>query len=416
MEFNYILDKKDAFARLMKENRPLPDAAFICRVQSTLGNLPKKKLDGVRLFRRRRPFAFAAIAALIILLCACTAYAAVSLYKDVFGQAREQMRETKERHETAYPSIRAEIENDTSEQAREMDMWLDFQATEDAGMLRVMEAISDNAVAVGQQEGELILSEFCFYTPAGTNDAVTQRLFVGMAAPLQRKMPDSVEIAVNGHVKEAWKGNFPLKSSDTERYAIYSIPWMQELPDDMLIIIRTQGNDFCFKYDRQSVQALLPKDEQERKAWLSESARLSELAGLPLKIAFDGAPVTVMGITAAVKDVSVDDSALTVMLSLTAGEGVSGSVKLGSIKVNINGKTYRMGESLLVKRLLPDDVELHPMHSVETCWEIQLPISPENIDGRSIGFSVNVKVQELTEGWQQEYEEAEKELICNISF
>ena len=57
-----------------------------------------------------------------------------------------------------------------------MDMWLDFQATEDAVMLRVMEAISDNAVAVGQQEGELILSEFCFYTPAGTNDAVTQRL------------------------------------------------------------------------------------------------------------------------------------------------------------------------------------------------------------------------------------------------
>ncbi len=42
MEFSYILDKKDAFARLMKENRPLPDAAFICRVQSTLGNLPKK--------------------------------------------------------------------------------------------------------------------------------------------------------------------------------------------------------------------------------------------------------------------------------------------------------------------------------------------------------------------------------------
>ena len=57
-----------------------------------------------------------------------------------------------------------------------------------------------------------------------------------------------------------------------------------------------------------------------------------------------------------------------------------------------------------------------PMHSAETCWEIQLPISPENIDGRSIGFSVNVKVQELTEGWQQEYEEAEKELICDISF
>ena len=49
MEFSYILDKKDAFARLMKETRPLPDAAFICRVQSTLGNLPKKKLDGVRL-------------------------------------------------------------------------------------------------------------------------------------------------------------------------------------------------------------------------------------------------------------------------------------------------------------------------------------------------------------------------------
>ena len=160
----------------------------------------------------------------------------------------------------------------------------------------------------------------------------------------------------------------------------------------------------------------LPKDEPERKAWLSESARLSELVGLPLKIAFDGAPVTVMGITAAVKDVSVDDSALTVMLSLTAGEGASGSVRLGSIKVNIDGKTYRMGENLLVKRLLPDDVELHPMHSAETCWEIQLPISPENIDGRSIGFSVNVKVQELTEGWQQEYEEAEKELICNISF
>ena len=75
-----------------------------------------------------------------------------------------------------------------------------------------------------------------------------------------------------------------------------------------------------------------------------------------------------------------------------------------------------MGENLLVKGLLPDEVELHPMHSAETCWEIQLPISPENIDGRSIGFSVNVKVQELTEGWQQEYEEAEKELRCDISF
>lgn len=416
MEFSYILDKKDAFARLMKENRPLPDAAFICRVQSTLGNLPKKKLDGVRLFRRRRPFAFAAIAALIILLCACTAYAAVSLYKNVFGQAREQMRETKEQHEAAYPSIRAEIENDASEQAREMDMWLDFQATEDAVMLRVMEAISDNAVAVGQQEGELILSEFCFYTPAGTNDVVTQRLFVGMAAPLQRKIPDSVEIAVNGHMKEAVKESFPLKGNDTEHYAVYSTPWMQELPCNILITLSAQDSDFCFKYDRQADKVQLPKDEPERKAWLSESARLSELVGLPLKIAFDGAPVTVMGITAAVKDVSVDDSALTVMLSLTAGEGASGSVRLGSIKVNIDGKTYRMGENLLVKRLLPDDVELHPMHSAETCWEIQLPISPENIDGRSIGFSVNVKVQELTEGWQQEYEEAEKELICNISF
>lgn len=416
MEYSYILEKNDAFEQLMKESRPLPDAAFVSCVQSTLGGLSEKRWDGVRLLRRRRPVAFAAIVALLLLLCACTAYAAVSLYKDVFGQAREQVRETKERHETAYPSIRAEIENDTSEQAREMDMWLDFQATEDAGMLRVMEAISDNAVAVGQQEGELILSEFCFYTPAGTNDAVTQRLFVGMAAPLQRKMPDSVEIAVNGHMKEAVKESFPLKGNDTEQYAVYSTPWMQELPDDMLIIIRTQDNDFCFKYDRQADKVQFPKDEQERKAWLSESARLSELVGLPLKIAFDGAPVTVMGITAAVKDVSVDDSALTVMLSLTAGEGASGSVRLGSIKVNINGKTYRMGENLLVKRLLPDDVELHPMHSAETCWEIHLPISPENIDGGSIGFSVNVKVQELTEGWQQEYEEAEKELICNISF
>lgn len=416
MEYSYILEKNDAFEQLMKESRPLPDAAFVSCVQSTLGGLSEKRWDGVRLLRCRRPIAFAAIVALLLLLCACTAYAAVSLYKNVFGQASEQMRETKEQHEAAYPSIRAEIENDTSEQASEMDMWLDFQATEDAVMLRVMEAISDNAAAVGQQEGELILSEFCFYTPAGTNDAVTQRLFVGMAAPLQRKMPGSVEIAVNGHMKEAVKESFPLKGNDTEQYAVYSTPWMQELPCNMLITLSTQDSDFCFKYDRQANKVQLPKDEQERKAWLSESARLSEMACLPLKIAFDGAPVTVMGITAAVKDVSVDDSALTVMLSLTAGEGASGSVRLGSIKVNIDGKTYRAGENLFIKRLLPDDVEMHPMHSAETCWEIQLPISPENIDGRSIGFSVNVKVQELTEGWQQEYEEAEKELICDISF
>ena len=416
MEYSYILEKNDAFAQLMKESRPLPDAAFVSCVQSTLGGLSEKRWDGVRLLRRRRPVAFAAIVALLLLLCACTAYAAVSLYKNVFGQASEQMRETKEQHEAAYPSIRAEIENDTSKQASEMDMWLDFQATEDAVMLRVMEAISDNAVAVGQQEGELILSEFCFYTPAGTNDAVTQRLFVGMAAPLQRKMPDSVEIAVNGHMKEAVKESFPLKGNDTEHYAVYSTPWMQELPCNILITLSAQYSDFCFKYDRQADKVQLPKDEQERKAWLSESARLSELAGLPLKIAFDGAPVTVMGITAAVKDVSVDDSALTVMLSLTAAEGSSGSVRFNNITVNIDGTPYRIGENLFVKRVLPDDVDLSSGDSAETWWEIQLPVSPGDLEGKRIGFSVNIKVQELADGWKQEYDEAEKELRCDISF
>lgn len=141
MEYSYILEKNDVFAQLMKESRPLPDAAFVSCVRSTLGSLSEKRWDGVRLFRCRRPFAFAAIVALLLLLCACTAYAAVSLYRNVFGQAKEQMRETKEQHEAAYPSIRAEIENDTSEQAGKIDMWLDFQATEDAGMLRVMETI-----------------------------------------------------------------------------------------------------------------------------------------------------------------------------------------------------------------------------------------------------------------------------------
>ena len=416
MEYSYILEKNDAFAQLMKESRPLPDAAFVSCVQSTLGGLSEKRWDGVRLLRRRRPVAFAAIVALLLLLCACTAYAAVSLYKNVFGQASEQMREAKEQHEAAYPSIRAEIENDTSEQASEMDMWLDFQATEDAGMLHVMEAISDNAVAVGQQEGAFILSEVCFYTPSGTKDTVMQQLFVGMVAPMQKEMPESIEIAVNGHVKEAWKDNFPLKSSDTERYAIYSIPWMQELPDDMLIMIRTQGDDFCFKYDRQSAQALLPKDEQERQAWLSESARLSEQVGLPLKVGFDKAPVTVMGITADIQDISIDNSALTVMLSLTAAEGSSGSVRFNNITVNIDGMPYRIGENLFVKRVLPDDVDLSSGDSAETCWEIQLPVSPGDLEGKKIGFSVNIKVQELADGWKQEYDEAEKELRCDISF
>lgn len=416
MEYSYILEKNDVFAQLMKESRPLPDAAFVSCVRSTLGSLSEKRWDGVRLFRCRRPFAFAAIVALLLLLCACTAYAAVSLYRNVFGQAKEQMRETKEQHEAAYPSIRAEIENDTSEQAGKIDMWLDFQATEDAGMLRVMEAISDNAVAVGQQEGSLILSEFCFYTASGTKDTVMQQLFVGMVAPLQKEMPDSIEIAVNGHAKEAWKENFPLKGSDTERYAIYSIPWMQELPDAMLITARTQESDFCFKYDRQREKALLPKDEQERQAWFSESARLSEQVGLPLKVDFDKAPVTVKGITADVKDISIDNSALTVMLSLTAAEGSSGSVRFNNITVNIDGTTYRIGENLFVKRVLPDDVDLCSGDSAETCWEIQLPVSPGNLEGKCIGFSVNVKVQELADGWKQEYEEAEKELRCDISF
>ena len=97
-----------------------------------------------------------------------------------------------------------------------------------------------------------------------------------MAAPLQRKMPGSVEIAVNGHMKEAVKESFPLKGNDTEQYAVYSTPWMQELPCNMLITLSTQDSDFCFKYDRQANKVQLPKDEQERKAWLSESARLSE--------------------------------------------------------------------------------------------------------------------------------------------
>ena len=39
MEYSYILEKNDAFEQLMKESRPLPDAAFVSCVQSTLGGL-----------------------------------------------------------------------------------------------------------------------------------------------------------------------------------------------------------------------------------------------------------------------------------------------------------------------------------------------------------------------------------------
>ena len=61
-------------------------------------------------------------------------------------------------------------------------------------------------------------------------------------------------------------------------------------------------------------------------------------------------------------------------------------------------------------------MDLSSGDSAETWWEIQLPVSPGDLEGKRIGFSVNIKVQELADGWKQEYDEAEKELRCDISF
>ena len=77
---------------------------------------------------------------------------------------------------------------------------VDFQATEDGRSCNGSNF--GYAKLPGQQEGELILSEFALY-PAGTNDAVTQRLFVEWLRRCKRKCLTRLKIAVNGHMKEA---------------------------------------------------------------------------------------------------------------------------------------------------------------------------------------------------------------------
>ena len=90
---NNIAIKDDALRRAIKAAIPEPDAEYEARIESCLRSLPADVGSRTARFSyfRSRPLLAAALILLLLALTAGAAYAASTLFRNVFGKAKDSV-------------------------------------------------------------------------------------------------------------------------------------------------------------------------------------------------------------------------------------------------------------------------------------------------------------------------------------
>ncbi|MEN6470107.1 MAG: hypothetical protein ABFC62_01435 [Clostridiaceae bacterium] len=402
---------RDALGLLLKEIRPMPNAAFTARVEHVLCDIAQPRPSRIGRFALRRPLTFAAILILVLALCAGTALALEALFRNVFGNAQVSIEEKTEDARAQYPALREEIaeaEEKEPEKAAALDSKLDFEATNDAILRSVMWHVAENAVVVGEQSGGVLLSEFAVYDVPGMAEEVARRLFLGCAAPADADLKSLCpSVYIDGYLMAARYWDVPWKNSGKEQYAIYEFEPNRSasgLPAQSLITVEMGGTQFCFRYDWETKAVALPAGDAERQGWLAESERLEAATAASLPCVCLTGAVTLSGVTVSVSDVALDENVLRISADIAADESIRGHYgAVTDITVTVKGRAYKMGVSLNVIRVLPDDFDFSKELTKQACWDITLPFHANELAGEELVFAFTLRTDETTDAEGREH-------------
>ncbi|MDO4544350.1 MAG: hypothetical protein Q4C01_07335 [Clostridia bacterium] len=410
MESNLYFTNDDRFGRLLKENAPLPSEAFNRRIADTLLEIRTPAPSRIRSFALKKPLAFVAIMALILALCVGTAFAAVELFRNVFGNAETQIEEKIGTAQEQYPELKEGMEGMAPEDAAALDAKLDFEATSDASMRAIMQAVSCNAVIVGQESAGIILSEFSVYDAEGVELVLARHLYFGLAMPIEMSFEKSATVCIDGYEVLAIRSEMPLKSSQTEQYALFEcIPnrSAQGLPVQSLITLEMGGAAFCFRYDWSEKSVAVPQSDEELLSWLSEAEGL-KVSVLEAGCVYPSGSVTKDGFTVQLCELAIDGNVLRLSAEISAdGDKIGMRALVNDIAITIRGYEYRIGVELFVVRLLPDDFDFSTGTTQRISYELTLPYHANELKGEELLFGFTLKARAQAAEWQPQYDYTE---------
>lgn len=389
MMSNKYIQRDDDLRRLLSENKPVPNQEFCFAVKTTVSRLSEKKGIGIQTLRVRRPVIYAVLLGLVcLLLTACTAYAAISLYRRVFQEGIRGTEEQINTHHSSYSEQREQMEGLSPEAAAHMDTWLDFQATEDAGMLAILRGVAESAIPIEQIAKDAILSEFSVYTSPGMEENGGADLYFGVVAPANQLLPEEISVKVNGRKKMGIQWNVPMQSTNNEQYRIYTIPFSQIgwLPDQALISVFIADESFVFQYDFTNGSRHLPKDNTEREQWLEENERMqSKLeefrSGLTITNVNDARTVHDIEVSVSSVELIGDSLCITVSLHSVASEKLHFDMR--RIALSVQGVDYERGHNLFVFSETMDSGDLSPLQTQDVIWHILMPCAIEELNAAS---------------------------------
>lgn len=384
----------DPLYTLLRENRPVPDAAFENRVMRTLRSLPEPQKAGrIRSFAVRRPLVFAAILILLLSLCVGAGLAVHTLFRNVFSGASEQLGEQMKEQHTLFEQIRESLNDLPEEVAGETEAWLDFREDSDRSVRHVLDEIASSAVVIGQAQNSVILSEFAIYDAPGMDAAAARHLFFGFSGSQNTELPETVSICIDGMTVQAFV--LVRGTVDAGKYAVYDcIPMLEPsaLPDTSLLNI---DGKFCFRVQWETRTALLPQSDAEKTAWLAQSVRLAEAVQSSSCVCLTDS-ITKDGLTVSITELSLEGNVLTIEAEIEAAPELSHKhADVVGQQLRIRNRTFSIGVSLFVSRLAHDDFDFSKSPNNRTKWAITLPYAPSELQGEVITFGFQIETLDL---------------------
>jgi len=360
--------------------------------------------------RQKKPVAWTKIllpiAACLVLLCGVvfaipSARAEVLRWFDsVFSNSSEQIGKEREEQSEQFQSVREKLKGLPLEIAGDLEMWMDFQEESARMTQRVLREAAKSAVPVNQTADGVTFAEFSVYDTPGMESAAARHLFFGFSAPLSREYADNAVVFLDGIEKSAFRMDVPFAEEDTAHYAIYEcIPDLSPayLPETSLVVMKIGSAQFCFRYCWTDCVVELPADNAEKAAWLEQNDRLCEAARSMSCVCLTE-PVTNDGITVTITNLTIENNDLIVDADVEATSELSDlHAQVFENKLRVRNRTYSIGVTLSVSRLLPDDFDFSASLKHHTRWRISLPIPANELAGEVVAYSFYIHAAKLTD-------------------
>lgn len=390
----------DPLYALLKANRPVPDAGYQTRVADTLRSLPVPR---TRPFAVRRPLLFAAILLLLLASSVGAGFALQALFRNVFFGSAAKLEERIDEQHAQLEQMHEGLEALPEESAGEAEEWIDFQEQSSRHTHRILSELAEYATVIGQAQDGMILSEFAVYDTPGMESIAARHLCFGISAPADAALPETVLLTLDGLAFSAYL--FDRETADSEQFAVYDcIPMLepQALPKASLLVLAVNDDRFCFRCTWETQTVTLPQSDAERIAWLAQSAALSDAAAHASCVCLT-APIVRDGLTVSITDLSLDGNRLIIDADILAAPELSGKhADVWDHQLRIRSRTFSIGVSLFVTRLMHDDFDFSVSLANHAKWAIDLPYAPGTLSGEVITFSFHILTQDLENRSPQE--------------